>query len=62
MNARPSRSHEEASIEMFRADPAFAAAYLRHLLAEGTEQDLYLGLRYMSKALRNRVGRRARRV
>lgn len=50
MTTRTSRTHEEASIEMFRANPAFAADYLSHVLAEGSNEDLLLGLRYVSEA------------
>lgn len=50
MSSRTARSHEEASIEMFREDPDFAIGYLNHLLAEGSDEDLLLGLRYVSEA------------
>lgn len=62
VSARASRSHEEASIEMFRKDPDFATAYLNHVLLEGSQEDLLLALRYMSEAfggiasLANRAG------
>jgi probable addiction module antidote protein len=35
---------------MFRDDPAFATAYLNHVLLEGNSEDLLLALRYMSEA------------
>jgi putative addiction module killer protein/probable addiction module antidote protein len=47
---QPDRSHEEASIEMFRDDPALAASYLNSVLEDGDEADLMLALRTMSKA------------
>ena len=47
---KPDRDHEEASIEMFRADPIFAANYLNSVLEDGDETDLMLALRTMSKA------------
>ena len=48
--ARTHRSHEEATIEMFREDPAFAAEYLNAILVDGDETDLMLALRTLSKA------------
>ena len=48
--ARTHRSHEEATIEMFRKDPAFAAEYLNAILDDGDETDLMLALRTLSKA------------
>ena len=48
--ARTHRSHEEATIEMFRKDPAFAAEYLNAILVDGDETDLMLALRTLSKA------------
>ena len=48
--ARPQRSHEEATIEMFRKDPVFAAEYLNAILVDGDETDLMLALRTLSKA------------
>ncbi len=47
---KPDRDHEEASIEMFRSDPVFAANYLNSVLEDGDETDLMLALRTMSKA------------
>ena len=49
--ARTHRSHEEATIEMFRKDPAFAAEYLNAILVDGDETDLVLALRTLSKAI-----------
>lgn len=44
------RSHEEATITMFREDPSLAAEYLNDVLASGDEVDLMLALRDLSKA------------
>lgn len=44
------RTHEEATIEMFRRDPALAADYLNDVLATGDDIDLMLALRYLSDA------------
>jgi len=46
-----SRSHEEATVESFRKDPAFAAEYLNSVLEDGDQGELMLALRRMSKAL-----------
>lgn len=45
-----SRSHEEATVESFRKDPAFAAEYLNCVLEDGDQEELMLALRRMSKA------------
>lgn len=45
-----SRSHEEATIESFRNDPAFAAEYLNAILEDGDQDELMLALRRMSEA------------
>ena len=45
-----SRSHEEATVESFRKDPAFAAEYLNSVLEDGDQEELMLALRRMSKA------------
>jgi probable addiction module antidote protein len=45
-----SRNHEEATIESFRKDPAFAAEYLNSVLEDGDQEELMLALRRMSKA------------
>jgi probable addiction module antidote protein len=45
-----SRNHEEATIESFRKDPAFAAEYLNSILEDGDQEELMLALRRMSKA------------
>ena len=44
------RSHEEATVESFRKDPAFAAEYLNTILEDGDQEELMLALRRMSKA------------
>jgi probable addiction module antidote protein len=44
------RSHEQATIESFRKDPAFAAEYLNSILEDGDQVELMLALRRMSKA------------
>lgn len=46
----PFRPHEEATIESFRKDPAFAAEYLNTVLEEGDQEELLLALRYIAKA------------
>ena len=48
--ARAHRTHDEATVEMFRRDPALAAEYLNSVLADGDETDLMLALRSLSKA------------
>jgi len=45
-----SRSHEEATIESFRKDAAFAAEYLNSVLEDGDQKELMLALRRMSEA------------
>lgn len=47
---KPYRSHAEASAEMFRRDPAFAAEYLDSLLEDGDQADLMLALRHLADA------------
>ena len=44
-NSAASRSHEEATVESFRNDPAFAAEYLNAILEEGDQDELMLALR-----------------
>jgi probable addiction module antidote protein len=48
--AETHRTHEEATINMFRNDPALAAEYLSSVLEDGDEVDLMLALRSLSKA------------
>jgi len=50
IKSRVSRSHEDATIESFRKDPAFAAEYLNSILEDGDQKELMLALRRMSKA------------
>ena len=47
---RTSRSHEEAKIESFRKDPAYAAEYLNAVLADGDQEEVMLTLRYLVQA------------
>jgi probable addiction module antidote protein len=46
----PSRSHEEATVESFRDDPAFTAAYLNAILEDGDQDEFMLALRRKSEA------------
>jgi len=48
--AKAHRTHDEATVEMFRADPDLAAEYLNSVLIDGDETDLMLALRSLSKA------------
>jgi probable addiction module antidote protein len=48
--AKVSRNHENATVESFRKDPAFAAEYLNSILEDGDQQELMLALRRVSKA------------
>lgn len=48
--AKAHRPHEEATVEMFSADPDLAAEYLNSVLIDGDETDLMLALRSLSKA------------
>lgn len=45
-----SRSHEEATIESFRRDPKFAAAYLNAVLEDGDQEEIMPALRRVSEA------------
>ncbi len=45
-----SRGHEAATMDAFRRDPAFAAEYLNSVLEDGSQEELLLALRRMSKA------------
>ena len=45
-----SRSHEEATVESFRNDPAFATEYLNAILEDGDQEELMLALRRISEA------------
>ena len=46
----PFRSHEAATIESFRKDPAFAAEYLNAVLADGDQDEVMVALRRLSQA------------
>lgn len=50
MSTKPYVSHEEATIESFRRDPAFAAAYLDDVLEDGDVHELPLALGRVAKA------------
>ena len=43
-------SHEAATVAMFRDDPELAAEYLNQVLADGSREELLLGLRYLTAA------------
>ena len=45
-----SRSHEDATVESFRKDPAFAAEYLNSVLENGDQEELMLALRRLAEA------------
>lgn len=45
-----SRSHETATVESLRSDPAFAAEYLNAVLADGDQEEVLLALRRLSQA------------
>ena len=60
LKSAPSRSHEQATVESFRKDPAFAAEYLNSVLEDGNQEELMLALRRMSEAfggVQNLAGR-----
>lgn len=44
------RSHDEATIESFRRDPKFAAAYLNAVLNDGDHAEFMVALRYVTEA------------
>jgi probable addiction module antidote protein len=50
LKSAASRSHEAATVESFRKDPAFAAEYLNSILEDGDQEELMLALRRMSEA------------
>ena len=50
MTNKPYVSHEEATIESFRKDPAYAAEYLDAVLEDGTQEELMLALRRVGSA------------
>lgn len=51
LKSSASRSHEDATVESFRKDPAFVAEYLNSVLEDGDQEELMLVLRRMAKAL-----------
>lgn len=50
MTSKLTRSHDEATIERFRKDPEFAAAYLDAILNDGDDAELQQTLQRFSKA------------
>ena len=50
MATNPFVSHEDATIESFRKDPAYAAEYLNAVLEDGTQEELMLALRRIGLA------------
>jgi len=50
MMSGKSKAHEDATIENFRRDPAFAAAYLNAVLEDGDQAELLTALRHMAGA------------
>ncbi len=47
---KPHRTHDEATIESFRRDPKFAAAYLNAVLDDGDRAEIMTALRYLTDA------------
>jgi len=47
---KPHRTHDDATIESFRRDPKFAAAYLNAVLDDGDRGEIMVALRYMTDA------------
>ena len=45
-----SRSHEDAKLASFRADPAYASDYLNAVLEDGDQEELLETLRYLAQA------------
>jgi probable addiction module antidote protein len=50
MMTRTARPHEEAKIESFRRDPAYAAEYLNTVLADGDQEEVMVTLRQLATA------------
>jgi probable addiction module antidote protein len=48
--SKPYISHEEATIDSFKQDPAFAAEYLNAVLEDGDQEELMLALRRIASA------------
>lgn len=47
---KPYMAHEDATIESFRKDPAYAAEYLNAVLEDGSQEELLLALRRIAEA------------
>ncbi len=47
---RPIRPHEEAKVESFRNDPAYAAEYLNAVLEDGDQEEIMVTLRQLAQA------------
>ena len=47
---KPHRTHDEATVESFRRDPKFAAAYLNAVLEDGDRAEFMTAIRYVTKA------------
>ena len=47
---KPYTFHEEATIQSFKRDPAFAAEYLNAVLEDGTQEELMVALRRIAEA------------
>jgi len=45
------RSHQDATVESFRRDPKFAAAYLNAVLEDGDRAEIMTALRYVTDAV-----------
>lgn len=45
-----SRSHDDSTVDSFRRDRQYAAAYLDQVLVDGDQQELMLALRRLSQA------------
>ena len=45
---KPYRTHNEATVESFRRDPKFAAAYLNAVLEDGDRAEIMTALRYVT--------------
>ena len=50
MPQTPARSHEQASVEAFQADPDYAAAFFSAVLEDGDQQEVMIALRRMTQA------------
>lgn len=50
MKQKPYITHDEASIEMLREDPQFAAEYLNAVLEDDDQEELMRALRHIAEA------------